>query len=116
MTEQEARKLLQLLWPSVERLGQSAGEQLAWLNANALTLADELALEFDDIFPTVGGLIQRGVVASAAFAPLAGVDEMLTAMSEVPSKWELAALDTDPDWIELRRRARIALASLTAAA
>ena len=116
MTEQEVRNQLKLLRASVARLAQPPGEQLAWLSARSLCLADELALEFDDVFPTVRGLIEQGIVRKEAASPLAGIDALLSQMSEKPAKWEPEALATDPDWEELRHRAQLALAVLPAAA
>jgi hypothetical protein len=105
-----------MLVAALERLSEPAPRQIQWLSERQLSLADELALEFDDVMPTVAELVELGVVAQSAEAALHAVDDSLEQLSEDESKWDLNALTVDPEWAEVRHRAAEALRALTIAA
>lgn len=116
MTPVEAVNLREMLVAALERLSEPAPRQIQWLSERQLSLADELALEFDDVMPTVAELVELGVVAHSAEAALHAVDSSLEQLSEDESKWDLNALTVDPEWAEVRHRAAEALRALTVAA
>ena len=116
MTADEALQLREMLVFALERLSEPAPRQIEWLTDRSLKLADELALDLDDVMPTVPQLIQLGVISPSAEPPLRAVDDSLEHLNADESKWDFAALACDPEWAEVRHRAAEALIALTIAA
>jgi hypothetical protein len=115
MTKSDAQKLLNLLWESVEKLSQPAETQVAWLRAQDLANANELALEFDDAYPAVAQLAPARLSENSAHL-LARIDTILETLSKDPTRWELPALANDPAWQEARDIATDILAEVRRAA
>jgi len=116
MTADEALQLREMLVFALERLSEPAPRQIEWLTDRSLKLADELALDLDDVMPTVPQLIQLGVISPSAEPPLRAVDDSLEHLNADESKWDFDALACDPEWAEVRHRAAEALIALTIAA
>jgi hypothetical protein len=96
---------------SVAVLALPAAAQVDWLRSLGLGepgLADELALEFDDGFGMLAGLMAQGVVPDAATPILLQIDSLLSTMSEgsQPEVWEVEALSSAPQWEEVRELAQ----------
>ena len=74
-------------------------------------LADELALELDDVSPVVPQLVDQGIMtrqqSEAVYAVSRKLDEM--SGSQKADLWTLEALLNHPDWIEVRKLASIAV-------
>jgi hypothetical protein len=93
---------------SLERLASAAESQEAYLvQLGVAPSNDELALEFDD---AVGGVTVEGTLREK----LQAVSERLKAMSGAQNShlWQTDALRTAPEWGEVRRLAREALAAI----
>ncbi|MGI8661450.1 MAG: hypothetical protein ACR2LH_10565 [Thermoleophilaceae bacterium] len=104
--------LLEQLIIAVSRLARRAEGQIAYLRSlDAGCLADELALEFDDV---------RGAVLPQLSAEqrraVAALEEQLSTMSAAddPGLWTHDALAVSNAWTRVRALARDALASLHA--
>jgi hypothetical protein len=110
-TEADAQQaLLEQLILAVSRLGRPAEAQLAYLKTlDAGPLADELALEFDDVqgavLPHLSDEQRRAVEA---------LDDQLSTLSAAddPELWTREALVASKAWAHVRGLARDALASL----
>ena len=116
MTPNEALQLREMLVFALERLSEPAPRQIEWLTDRSLKLADELALDLDDVMPALPQLIQLGVISPSAEPPLQAVDHLLEQLDAVESKWDFNALACDAEWAEVRHRAAEALLALTIAA
>jgi hypothetical protein len=97
---------------AVQRLAAPADEQVRHLvELGSAPSADELALEFDDFFRPAVGALGDSVPARRLMLRLADLDDLLRALSERddPELWTTAALETSPDWADVRERAAAAL-------
>jgi hypothetical protein len=106
------RWLYEQLRSAVEHLASSADDQLAYLEGlGSSELADELALELDDVRDAV---IAEGVLTGEQEALLRRLDDQLESMSgaEQSAIWRAQALRADEKWTEVRRRAWALLRSL----
>ncbi|MEU6350005.1 hypothetical protein ABZ896_11825 [Streptomyces sp. NPDC047072] len=71
---------------------------------------DELALDFDDSFRVVSGMIAEGVIPDSLGGPLGSVDAILEDMTRTPEeKWSESAVRNSQVWCDLRVAARKAL-------
>lgn len=71
---------------------------------------DELALEFDDVFRLVVGLVHAGVIPEAVAEALRPVDGILADMSHSSrAEWDAWAVMESVAWAELRELAGVAL-------
>lgn len=107
------RWLCEQLRSAVKLLASSADDQLEYLEGlGSSDLADELALELDDVREAV---IAEGVLTSQQEALLRSLDDQLESMSgvEQSAMWRAQALRTDERWAEVRRRAGALLRTLT---
>jgi hypothetical protein len=116
MMNTQTTVLTSQLWRTVESLSLPAAAQAEVLRDQSLAVADELALEFDDVFMTVPRLVAEGALPAAAVPPLTEIDRLLAEMSDDPSRWDVAALATDPGWASVRQVAQRALTLLQPAA
>ncbi|MGW2698997.1 hypothetical protein [Streptomyces sp. NPDC001340] len=74
---------------------------------------DELALEFDDAFRTVSGMINEGRLPEPLREPLDIIDNLLQEMTRTPEgKWTRDAILNSRDWSTLRELARNSLSAL----
>jgi hypothetical protein len=78
---------------------------------------DELALDFDQAWALVPALAERGWISAEQLATLAGIDQLLGAMSDraAPDRaglWTLDGLQTDGRWAHARVLAAQALEAL----
>ena len=115
MATPDTEQLLALLCQSVERLSEPAESQVAWLRTQSLTDADELALEFDDIYPAVAQL-HGTPLSDRSLRLLARLNTVLDELSEDPERWQLDALTEDFAWREVRQLAGDILAEVRHAA
>lgn len=93
------------------RLAADSTEQKAYLRKLGVKARlDELALEFDDIFPVVDQVHENAFISPDQLEALRLVDESLREMSGAHQKrlWEVDSLDSK-EWEEVRGRAREAL-------
>jgi hypothetical protein len=108
--DQETR-LRHLRW-SLQALAASASEQLA-LFPDAVTQADELALDFDNCAAVVRGSEESGL-SEAQLESLAAIDQQLATMSRLATEleadmWSEQALKHDQNWAQIRQLAEEAL-------
>jgi hypothetical protein len=105
-----AEQTLARLQGALERLAAPPDEQIEALDALGVApSADELALEFDDVWPSA----QR-IVKSDALASISMLDAFLESMSSPDHEhlWTFAALRGDPHWERARLLAQQALSTL----
>lgn len=99
---------------ALELLASPAAEQRRWLEEQSVApLADELALDFDDLVGLVPSLIESGQIAVAAQPLLSQLDAQLALMSSLEEVWDVSALGTNSEWQRVRDLATRALAALT---
>jgi hypothetical protein len=108
--DQETR-LRHLKW-SLQALAASASEQMA-LFPDAVTQADELALDFDNCAAVVRGSDESGL-SEAQLDSLAAIDQQLATMSRLATEldadmWSERALKHDQNWAQIRHLAEEAL-------
>lgn len=109
--------LLTTLRSALSLLSASSEVQLKYLDDLGLPdVVDELALEFDDVAPAVGNLVEVRAITTNAADAVRRVDAQLAAMSgeQRSQLWTPQALRTAPEWDEVRRLADRALALLPA--
>lgn len=76
---------------------------------------DELALDFDAIYPASWQSREAGWISEGLAAILSAIDQKLIALTEQgPSAWTKEALHSHPGWQELRGLAHHALALMPA--
>jgi hypothetical protein len=80
--------------------------------------ADELALEFDDQVRSLEQLVERRVLTRLQANALILVEERLERMSGTKNRslWGFQALETAPEWKEVRELATAAVAALSSQA
>jgi hypothetical protein len=106
------RHLLTSLRSSLEVLHEPAEQQLRYLASLGLPEGiDELALEFDDLAPTIVQLAESQVITPEGVESVRRLDEALSAMSgpDNDGLWTPWALRTAPDWNDIRTLAGRAL-------
>ncbi|MFI0981999.1 hypothetical protein ACH4SP_33950 [Streptomyces sp. NPDC021093] len=100
---------------ALNRLAWGADQQLEHLGRWGVG-PDELALEFDDAFRVVPGLVSQGLLPDSVTALLQPVDDALAAMTDASgNEWTNDAMAQSPTWSLLRRTAQEALDGLRAA-
>ncbi len=95
---------LQGLRAATERLSAPADAQITYLDDGPRSV-DELALEFDDFYPSVRYWIVDDRLARA----LAALDEALESMSDDAALWSPRALAEAIEWVTIRSLAQVAL-------
>lgn len=95
---------------AVALLSLTSQMQIEWLSSLGLGepgACDELALEFDDGFKMINAFIEADIVPKKALDSLQLLDRRLGKMSgpENASLWTLGALETSPEWKEVRELA-----------
>ena len=107
------RWLLSELVGAVERLGDSADDQIAYLRRQGSPPSiDELALELDDV--AEAAISAPGLVTIEQARLVRDLDRALEAMSgpdHVPL-WTEEALNCAPEWAHVRQLATVALEAL----
>jgi hypothetical protein len=80
------------------------GRQIAYLQQIGVTEqgVDELALEFDDNFKALPGLLERGELTNELAECLQTINSMLDDLSSSDDCWNPEALRNDPRWQEIR--------------
>lgn len=97
---------MQSLRAATERLCAPAAAQIAYLNHDGPPRSvDELALEFDDFYPSV----RHWVVDDALAKVLSELDHALELMSDGAELWSPAALSEAAEWENVRSLAQSAL-------
>jgi len=105
--------LLEQLIVAISRLARPAESQIAYLEAlGPGTMADELALELDDVAEAV--VAAPGLLSQQQQILVRSLDEQLREMSgaERAELWSQQAVRMSPAWSEVRTQARVALAGL----
>lgn len=98
----------------LRRLAAEAPSQQAYLQELDVE-ADELALEYDDLFRLADVKRRNGDLVSKEYDALKALNIQLDAMSdtEKAALWAFDALQSRPEWVEVRRLAAEALATLS---
>ena len=105
-------ELLGQLREAVGRLAMAAADQLRWLEENHVS-PDELALELDDAVPGwFPRLESLGLLSEDAKASLLDLLARLGAIGADSVAWRREALETSPDWSDVRALASVALRKL----
>jgi hypothetical protein len=75
---------------------------------------DELALQFEDCAIFLPGLIERREIGQEQARSVVRLDQLLVSYSgeEFADFWTVGALNADPRWTEIRKRAQESLALL----
>src|SRR5215813_14772723 len=112
---QQPDKVVDELYQILERLASPPQAQIDYLrNLGVAPLADELALEFHDLYLLVPQLAAQRVLThqqrKAVDTVSRKLDDMSTCQDE--SLWTEDALQSHPDWVEVRRLASIAAKAL----
>ncbi|MFD8532808.1 hypothetical protein ACFV0L_35915 [Streptosporangium canum] len=96
----------------VHRLASPAHEQLQWTGSMCI---DELALDFDAVYPASWQSREAGWISEELAALLSAIDQKLIVLTgQGPSAWTEEALRFYPGWEELRRIAHRALVLMPA--
>ncbi|GAA4529340.1 hypothetical protein [Amycolatopsis samaneae] len=96
---------------SIAVLALPADGQIRWLNSLGLpggaAIADELAQEFGDGCLLLAQFVEHGWISERLAKKLRGLDTLLGVMSgpEKAEIWEVSALESAAEWIEVRKRA-----------
>jgi hypothetical protein len=95
----------------LRRLAAPAPEQQAYLQKLGVD-ADELALEYDDLFRLADERWRNGELTQNEYDVLKTLNTLLDTMSgpERAALWTIDALQSRTEWIEVRRLAAQALA------
>ncbi|MFE1307735.1 hypothetical protein [Streptomyces sp. NPDC058755] len=103
---------LHQLEKALDRLTLDPERQIAHISRFGVG-PDELALEFDDAFRTVSGMINEGRLPESLREPLDIMDSLLQEMTRTPEgKWTRDAILNSRDWNTLREFARNSLSAL----
>jgi hypothetical protein len=96
---------------AVTILAASPAEQERFLRNLGVTLADDLALDFDAVYAAARPVAEEVGIDSVAVAALDELDRQLQSMGGRANAkdWEMEALSTAPAWREVRRLAKAAL-------
>ena len=108
---QQPDNVVDELYQLLQRLASPPQAQIAYLrHLGVAPLADELALEFHDLYLLVPQLTAQRVLTRQQSEALDAVSRQLDAMSacQDTSLWLEDALRRHPDWVEMRRLAAIA--------
>ncbi len=104
-------KVVEELRQVLVRLASPSQAQIDYLqHLGVAPLADELALEFHDLYLLVPQLAAQKVLTHQQSKAVDAVSRKLDDMStcQDPSRWMEDALRSHPDWVEVRRLAAIA--------
>lgn len=98
---------------ALERLAAPAPEQIRYLNTHQVD-SDELALEHREGVLMLEQFIEQGLLTSHQAALVHAVDRKLDEMSGAHQSnlWDDEALETSPEWLEVRRLASAAMSGL----
>ncbi|TKK90792.1 hypothetical protein FDA94_03225 [Herbidospora galbida] len=89
---------------TLTQLSWTADRQIAWLNGRLPV--DELALDYDGIYPAIWSLREAGWISPELDAVLAEINRLLTVLTdEGDDAWTEEALKANPRWAETRRLA-----------
>jgi hypothetical protein len=108
-------KVVADLWQVLVRLASPSQAQIDYLqHLGVAPLADELALEFHDLYLLVPQLAAQRVLTHQQRKAVDAVSRKLDDMStcQDPRLWTEDALQSHPDWVEVRRLAAIAAKAL----
>ena len=108
-------KVVEELCQILGRLASPSQTQTDYLqHLGVAPLADELALEFHDLYILVPQLVAQRVLTHQQRKAVEAVSRKLDDMSacQEPSLWVEDALRSHPDWAEVRRLAAIAAKAL----
>lgn len=109
---------------AIAHLAASPEAQVAYLDKSFASLMrgnsaagygnNELALEFDDIFPASKHMLECGEITEAEISSILPLDELLKRFCEQRDEefWKREALFVDPRWEELRKCAASILSDL----
>jgi hypothetical protein len=111
-------KVVEELCQVLGRLASPSQAQIDYLqHLGVAPLADELALEFHDLYLLVPQLAGQRVLTHRQSKAVEAVSRKLDDMSacQEPRLWVEDALWSHPDWVEVRRLAAIAAKALRSA-
>jgi hypothetical protein len=111
-------KVVEELCQVLGRLASPSQAQIDYLqHLGVAPLADELALEFHDLYLLVPQLAGQRVLTHRQSKAVEAVSRKLDDMSacQEPRLWVEDALRSHPDWVEVRRLAAIAAKALRSA-
>jgi hypothetical protein len=111
-------KVVEELCQVLVRLASPSQAQIDYLqHLGVAPLADELALEFHDLYLLVPQLAAQRMLTHQQRKAVEAVSRKLDDMSicQEPSLWAEDALRSHPDWVEVRRLAAIAAKALRSA-
>src|SRR5215831_2195645 len=112
---QQPDKVVDELCQILERLASPPQAQIDYLqHLGVAPLADELALEFHDLYLLVPQLAAQRVLTHQQHKAVDAVSRKLDDMStcQDPHLWTEDALQSHADWVEVRRLAAIAAKAL----
>lgn len=114
MDMQNAENVIAWLREAVNRLADTAENQIAWMKKKRLP-ADELALEFSDWAVLVPQLVIAGHLAPDANTAIEALDQQLIRISGEANAalWDDQALQESPEWAKVRELARAASRTLS---
>jgi hypothetical protein len=113
MERESGLRIRRGLQDSIALLASPAEAQIAWLKElDVAPLADELALEFDELTQLIPQLESAGVLDRGAVDAIAELSSAVEAIPALREAWTEAALATDVRWANIRRLAGLALVSL----
>jgi hypothetical protein len=113
MERESGLRIRRGLQDSIALLASPAEAQIAWLKELGVApLADELALEFDELTQLIPQLESAGVLGRGAVVAIAELSSAVEAIPTHREAWTEAALATDVRWANIRRLAGLALVSL----
>ncbi|MEV5504704.1 hypothetical protein AB0M50_55800 [Nonomuraea fuscirosea] len=104
----DAKGIWSFLGTSLRHLAQSAGEQLEWIGPASI---DDLALDFDAVYPAAWPCRDAGWISEELDSTLGCIDQKLASLTDDgPSAWTQEALRSNSHWEEIRGLASHALA------
>lgn len=106
----DAGNLITLI-EALECLALNPTGQVAWMDRLGVG-ADELALQFNDMWCVLDQLVDKGHVPRAAQPALAAINRAFEAMGANPVCYEDEALSAAPQWAEIRTLAREVLGQI----
>ncbi len=106
----DACNLLNLI-EAVEYLALGSGAQIAWLEEQGFD-ADELALQFNDMYRVVHQLADRGRLPLAVLPDLDSINATFEHMNQDAESYNDEALRNSPEWEHIRSLAKAALAHI----
>jgi len=110
--------VLRLVQAYLRPMANSSADQIRDLMKPPAADPDEIAIEFGEAERLIPQLVHAGVISRRAEDMVHHIRDQLNRLEERndPNVWTYDALEHDPDWAELRNRARQALAALSGSA